>query len=56
MALAVIASTAPLCRHAALALANTRFGDTTPPAPRTRSRDALIGGLALAIAVATGLF
>jgi hypothetical protein len=53
MALAVIASTAPLCRHATLALAHTRFGDMTP---RTRAREALIGGLALAIAVATGLF
>ena len=57
MALAVIASATPLCRHAALALAHTRFGDAVaPPAPRTRSREALIGGLALAIAIATGLF
>ena len=28
MALAVIATTTPLCRHAALALETTRFGDT----------------------------
>jgi len=56
MALAVIASTTPLCRHATLALARTRFGDMAPPAPRTRAREALIGGFALAIAVATGLF
>ena len=34
MALAVIATTTPLCRHAALALEATRFGDTAAPAPR----------------------
>jgi hypothetical protein len=56
MALAVIASTTPLCRHAALALAATRFGNPAPPAPRKRSREALVGGFALVIALATGLF
>ena len=54
MALAVIASTTPLCRHAALALAATRFGNPAPPAPRKRSREALVGGFALVIALATG--
>jgi hypothetical protein len=55
MALAVIASTTPLCRHAALALETTRFGNPPPPAARKRSQEALVGALALAIAVATGL-
>lgn len=56
MALAVIASITPLCRHAALALAPTRFGNPAPPAPRTRFHEALVGAIALAIALATGLF
>jgi hypothetical protein len=56
MALAVIASTTPLCRHAALALAPTRFGCTTPPAPRKRFHEMLVGAITLAIALATGLF
>ncbi len=56
MALAVIASTTPLCRHAALALAPTRFGNPAPPAPRRRSHEALVGAIALTIALATGLF
>ena len=56
MALAVIATITPLCRHAALALEATRFGDTAPPAPRRRSHEILVGAIALAIAFATGLF
>ena len=56
MALAVIATTTPLCRHAALALEPTRFGDTAAPAPRRRSHEILVGALALVIAFATGLF
>ena len=56
MALAVIASITPLCRHAALALAPTRFGDPAPPAPRARFHEALVGAIALTIALATGLF
>jgi hypothetical protein len=56
MALAAIATITPLCRHAALALEATRFGDTAAPAPRTRSHEILVGAIALAIAFATGLF
>ncbi|MGH7915085.1 MAG: hypothetical protein ACREPW_10620 [Candidatus Binataceae bacterium] len=56
MALAVIASTTPLCRHAALALEATRFGDSVPPAPRKRSHEMAVGVIALAIALSTGLF
>jgi hypothetical protein len=56
MALAVIATITPLCRHAALALDATRFGDTAAPAPRRRSHEILVGAIALAIAFATGLF
>jgi hypothetical protein len=52
MALTVIASTTPLCRHAALALAPTRFGNKASLAPRKRFHEMLIG----AIALATGLF
>ena len=56
MALAVIATITPLCRHAALALEATRFGDMAAPAPRRRSHEILVGAIALAIAFATGLF
>jgi len=56
MALAVIATITPLCRHAALALEATRFGDTAAPAPRRRSHEILVGAIALAIAFATGPF
>jgi hypothetical protein len=56
MALAVIATITPLCRHAALALEATRFGDTVALAPRRRSHEILVGAIALAIAFATGLF
>jgi hypothetical protein len=56
MALAVIASITPLCRHAALALEATRFGNPAPPAPRRRLHEMLVGAIALAVALATGLF
>ncbi len=56
MALAVIAATTPLCRHAALALETTCFGDTAALAPRSRSNEILVGAIALALAFATGLF
>ena len=56
MALVVIATTTPLCRHAALAFEPTRVGDTAGPAPRRRSHEILVGAIALAIAFATGLF
>jgi len=56
MALAVIASAVPLCRHAALALKSTRFGNPAPPAPRKRFHEVLVGATALVLAVSTGLF
>ncbi len=56
MALAVIASVAPLCRHAALALESTRFGHPAPPAPRKRFHEMAVGAIALVLAVSTGLF
>jgi hypothetical protein len=56
MALAVIASVAPLCRHGALALEATRFGDPAPLAPRKRSSEWLVGAIALLMAFETGLF
>jgi hypothetical protein len=56
MALAVLATTTPLCRHAAVALEATRFCNTVAPAPRRRSHEILVGAIALAIAFATGLF
>ena len=56
MALAVIASITPLCRHAALALETTRFGNPIAPAPRKRSHEMAVGAIALAMALATGLF
>jgi hypothetical protein len=56
MALAVIASVVPLCRHGALALEATRFGNPAPLAPRKRSDEWLVGAIALATALASGLF
>jgi hypothetical protein len=56
MVLAVIATITPLCRHAALALEATRFGDAAAPVPRRRFHEILVGAIALAIAFATGLF
>ena len=56
MALAVIASITPLCRHAALALAAIPLRNTAAPAPRKRSHEILVGAIALVIAFATGVF
>jgi hypothetical protein len=56
MALAVIASVAPLCRHAALALESTRFGNPAPAAPRKPFHEMTVGTIALVLAVSTGLF
>jgi len=56
MALAVIASVAPLCRHAALALEGTRYASPGPPAPRKRFYEAAVAALALVLAFSTGLF
>jgi hypothetical protein len=55
MALAVIASVAPLCRHAALALESTRFGNGAPSVPRTRFHEMLVGAIAITLALSTGL-
>jgi hypothetical protein len=56
IALAVIATIIPLCRHATLALEDTRFGNPPAPASRKRSHEAAVGAIALAMALATGLF
>ena len=56
MALAVIATTTPLCRHAALAFESTRFGNTGAPARRAQSHELLVGAIAFVIALETGLF
>ena len=56
MALAVIASVVPLCRHAALALEPTRFGNPASAAPRKRSHEVAVGAIAIVMAVSTGLF
>jgi hypothetical protein len=56
MPLAVIASVAPLCRHASLALEFKGFGNQAPSAPRTRVHEALVGSIAVALALSTGLF
>jgi hypothetical protein len=56
MALAVIASITPLCRHAALALEPTRFGNPGLPAPQKRPHQMLVSAIALVMAISTGLF
>ncbi len=56
MALAVIASITPLCRHAALALESTRFDNPASSTPRNRFHELLVGAIALVLAVSTGLF
>ncbi len=56
MALAVIATITPLCRHATLALEATRFGHPPPSAPRRRAHEVLVGAIALVMALSTGLF
>jgi hypothetical protein len=55
MGLAVIASTTPLCRHAALALKATRFDNPAPLAPRKRAHEVLVGVIAPLMALSTGL-
>ena len=56
MALAVIASVAPLCRHATLALESTRSGNPAIYAPRNGPDEILVGAIAVMLALSTGLF
>ncbi len=56
MALAVIVTVAPLCRHASLVLEHRRFGDPAAVESRRASSEILVGVLALLIALQTGLF
>jgi hypothetical protein len=56
MALVVIASITPLCRHAALALEARRLDNPASSTPRSRSHKLLVGAVALLLAVSTGLF
>ena len=56
MALAVIVTVAPLCRHAALVLEKWRFGDPAAVEPRQAANEILVGALALLIVVLSGLF
>ncbi len=56
MALAVIVTVAPLCRHAGVVLEKRRFGDPAAVAPRQASNEILVGALALLIVLQSGLF
>jgi hypothetical protein len=56
MALAVIVTVAPLCRHAALVLEKRRFGDPAAVEPRETANEILVGALALLIVLLSGLF
>ncbi|HZZ07819.1 MAG TPA: hypothetical protein VFE43_04710 [Candidatus Binataceae bacterium] len=56
MALAVIASTVPLCRHAMLALEDKRHDNPPAPVPRRLVNELMVGAIALLLAVTTGLF
>jgi hypothetical protein len=56
MALAVIVTVAPLCRHAGLVLEKRRFGDPAAVEPRQTSNEIVVGALALLIALSSGLF
>jgi len=56
MALAVIVTVAPLCRHAGLVFEKRRFGDPTAIVPRQASNEILVGALALLIVLQSGLF
>ena len=49
MALAVIVTMAPLCRHTALVLEKRRFGDPAAVEPRQAANEILVGVLALLI-------
>ena len=56
MALAVIVTMAPLCRHTALVLEKRRFGDPAAVEPRQAANEILVGVLALLIVLLSGLF
>jgi hypothetical protein len=56
MALAVIATVAPLCRHAGLVLEKRSLGDPAAVQPRQAFNEILVGALALLIVSYTGLF
>jgi hypothetical protein len=57
MPLVVIASVAPLCHHAGLALPVTRSEiDADTNSPRSMLNEALVGAIALVLAFGTGLF
>lgn len=56
MALVVIATITPLCRHAALTLEATRFGNPASPTPRRQTHEVLVGAIAFMMALSTGLF
>ena len=56
MALAVIVTVAPLCRHASLVLEQRRLGDPAAIEPRRASSEILVGALALLIVLQSELF
>jgi hypothetical protein len=56
MALAVIVTVAPLCRHASLVLGTQSLGDPSAVEPRRASSEILVGALALLIVLQSGLF
>ena len=55
IALAVIVTVAPLCRHLGLVLERTRFGDPAAVAPRAPVAEGVVGTLALFILISSGL-
>lgn len=54
--LVVIVTVAPLCRHAALVLESTRYGQPPPVERRTTANELVVAALAALIAIETGLF
>lgn len=56
MALAVIVTVAPLCRHASMVFEHRRFGDAAAVEPRRLFNEILVGALALLIVFQSGLF
>ena len=56
MALAVIVTVAPLCRHAGLVLEKRPFGNPAAVQPRQFSNEILVSALALLIVLMSGLF
>jgi hypothetical protein len=56
MALAVIVTVAPLCRHASLMLESRRFGNPAAVELRQTSNEVLVGALALLVLLMSGLF